>query len=91
VYFSYSGCAWKATIKRERSEYNGHLVDFINIKLPNDGYFYTAEYNNGNGSLVEDKQEAFSFVDGVADSLLHRGLLQKGISPSPRCISYPVF
>jgi hypothetical protein len=79
VHFSYDACVWKGTIKRERSQYVGiGLVDFTNIKLPNDGYFYTAEYNNGSGSLVDTKQETRDFVNRVADTLLKRTLIRHG-------------
>jgi len=60
VYFAYDERRWKATIKREDSIYNNKLVHFTNIKLPNDGFFYSEKYSEGGGEFAKTEEtEAF--------------------------------
>jgi hypothetical protein len=54
--FTYDGRVWTATITKEISENAaGKPREFINIKLPNDGFFYTSTYQL-TLSLVENEE-----------------------------------
>jgi len=65
VYFDYGLRRWKATVKTEESIYGGKKVQFCNIKLPNDGFFYTEEYSAGTHEEFAETEECLSFVESV--------------------------
>lgn len=69
VYFEYDGFMWRATIRSHSSYYAHRKVAFTNIKLPNDGFFYTSDYNGGNTLVVTEATNSFvteiiAFVKG---------------------------
>lgn len=45
IYFDYDERKWAGTVCSERSYYGGQLVNFINVKLPNDGFVYSNKYS----------------------------------------------
>jgi hypothetical protein len=48
-------------------------VKFVNIKLPNDSFFYTTEHANSGGLAVSDS--TMTFLRSVFTSILKRGIL----------------
>jgi len=74
VVFSYGGQKWKGTISRDPVRYEEKDVTYLNIRLPNDGYFYQPSYENNN-ALV-DTNETQEFVDGIIEALKSGGVLQ---------------
>src|SRR5690348_13151284 len=44
VYFAYDDRRWLGIFRTKKGSYDGNVVQFINIKLPNDGFFYTRVY-----------------------------------------------
>ena len=55
-YFRYDNKQWKATIRQQVSEYKHpdwneyRVIQFINIKLPNDSYLYSSKYQQNSNS-----------------------------------------
>lgn len=78
VYFKYDDKLWKGTVEREDSSYEGRLVSFTNIRLPNDGYFYTSDYND-DGQLNATREDSQALVCRVAQVLVERGMMIEGI------------
>lgn len=78
VYFKYDEKLWKGTIIREDSDYDGRVVSFTNIRLPNDGYFYTGDYND-DGQLDDKRDDSRAFVSRVAQVLVDRNMIIEGI------------
>ncbi len=77
VYFEYDGFMWRATIRSHVSHYAHREGAFTNIKLPNDGFFYTSDYNNG-GTLIESDATS-RFMQNIIGLVQNRNLL-KGTS-----------
>ena len=60
---------WLATVERRpNTKYASRRVDFLNIKLPNDGFFYTPDYTDASASVPDalvQRPDAIAFVKMV--------------------------
>lgn len=74
VYFVYKQKRWLATIKKQRSIYAGQLVDFINIKLPNDGYCFSEGDQKSEGLINNTKTQAF--LSYLITAVVRKGMIE---------------
>ena len=67
VFFEYESRSWKGTvIHQPTSLYNSKKVYFINLKLPNDGFFYTADYTDAqDAGRLERSEETIGFLKSI--------------------------
>lgn len=77
IYFKYDGFMWRATIRSHVSHYARREVAFTNIKLPNDGFFYTSDYNNRSALIESDATS--KFMQNIIGLVQNQNLL-KGTS-----------
>jgi len=73
--FEYAGRSWTGTVGHHVTEYNDSLTYFINIRLPNDGYFYSEKYAEkqepGDGVYLDaTDDDAYEMVRHLLASLL---------------------
>jgi len=64
VFFEFDEWIWKGTVKTKRSVYNGEMVKFLNVKLPNDGYIYTdnSAYKEGQSDALKEFRELLQSI-----------------------------
>ena len=68
--FEYDAALWISTVRHSMVIYGGKQVYFINIKLPNDGFFYTDAYSDdGDESNFIVKQETIDFIYSICDKI----------------------
>jgi len=72
--FTYGEREWLGTVEKVVGGYAGQTVVFTNIRLPNDGYFYTPGYDTGEGHLVETN-ETEDFLTGIIETLKAGGII----------------
>jgi hypothetical protein len=64
-YFDYDDRRWMGTLKRHTAKFGGKITDFVDIRLPNDGFLYTPDYldnENGVDELASSRVDAVDWI-----------------------------
>jgi hypothetical protein len=78
---------WKATIRRHITKYADRRVNFVNIKLTNDRFFYTSDYvdqnsqSQGHSDTLVQSPDTIEFVTSLLGEIGKRGLINPGTLP----------
>lgn len=70
VHFNYNGKIWTGTTEKRFADYNQVRTQFVNIKLPNDGFIYTQKYKDSsiNGDELLINEESTGLIKRLLDA-----------------------